>query len=191
MSLHARTTWTSPSERLEARRQVPPDGGDGAVVSSSVTGDVVTTGDRATGYIAQSLGGGGGNGGLNVTGTLVASGSGAGSVAVGLGGSGGGGGDGRAVTASLTGNLTTLGDDAYGVLFQSVGGGGGNGGMNISSAVSAGNNGAGAVAVGIGGSGGGGGDSAAVIGTVTGNTAMIAVAEITNNRSQSETCCPK
>jgi hypothetical protein len=146
-------------------------GGDGAVVSSTVTGDVTTRGDRATGYIAQSLGGGGGNGGMNVSGTLVASGSGAGSVSVGLGGSGGGGGDGRAVTASLTGNLTTLGDDAYGVLFQSVGGGGGNGGMNISTAVSAGNNGAGALAIGVGGSGGGGGDSAAVTGTVAGDTA--------------------
>ena len=146
-------------------------GGDGAVVSSSVTGDVTTLGDRATGYLAQSVGGGGGNGGMNVTGNLVASGSGAGSVSVGLGGSGGGGGDGLAVTASLTGDLTTLGDDAYGVLFQSLGGGGGNGAMNLSSAVSAGNNGAGALAVGVGGSGGDGGDSGAVIGTVNGNTA--------------------
>jgi hypothetical protein len=146
-------------------------GGDGNTVTSSVTGNIVTRGERATGYVAQSLGGGGGNGGMNITGTLVASGSSAGSIAVGLGGSGGGGGDGRAVTASLAGNLTTLGDDAYGALFQSIGGGGGNGGMNISSAVSLGNNGAGALAVGVGGSGGGGGDSAAVIGTVTGNTA--------------------
>jgi hypothetical protein len=146
-------------------------GGDGAIVSSTVTGDVLTQGDRAAGYVAQSLGGGGGNGGMNVSGTLVASGSSAGSVAIGFGGSGGGGGDGRAVTASLTGNVTTLGDDAYGALFQSVGGGGGNGGMNISSAVSAGNSGAGALALGVGGSGGSGGDSAAVIGTVTGNTA--------------------
>jgi hypothetical protein len=146
-------------------------GGDGAIVTSAVTGNVYTEGDRATGYVAQSLGGGGGNGALNITGTLVASGSSAGSIAVGLGGSGGGGGDGRAVTASLAGNLTTLGDDAYGALFQSVGGGGGNGGMNISAAVSLGNNGAGALAVGVGGAGGGGGDSAAVIGTVTGSTA--------------------
>ncbi|HEU5137676.1 MAG TPA: autotransporter outer membrane beta-barrel domain-containing protein [Steroidobacteraceae bacterium] len=146
-------------------------GGDGAAVSSTVTGDLYTQGDRSTGYVAQSLGGGGGNGGLNVTGALAASGTGAGAVALGLGGSGGGGGDGRAVDASLTGNLTTLGDDAHGVLFQSVGGGGGNGGINVSAAVSAGNNGSGALAVGVGGAGGGGGDSAAVVGTVTGNTA--------------------
>jgi hypothetical protein len=146
-------------------------GGDGAVVSSTVTGDVYTAGDRSTGYVAQSLGGGGGNGGMNVTGAVAASGTGAGSVAIGFGGAGGGGGDGRAVTASLTGNLTTLGDDAYGAMFQSVGGGGGNGAMNISGAVSAGNNGSGALALGVGGAGGDGGDSAAVIGTVTGDTA--------------------
>ena len=148
-------------------------GGDGHTVTSSVTGNIVTRGERATGYIAQSLGGGGGNGAMNVTGALVASGSSAGSIAVGLGGSGGGGGDGRAVTASLTGNLTTLGDDAYGALFQSIGGGGGNGGMNVTAAASLGNNGAGALAIGVGGAGGGGGDSAAVIGTVTGNTATV------------------
>jgi hypothetical protein len=144
-------------------------GGDGNIVSATTEGTVITRGERATAFVAQSIGGGGGAGGMNVTGAMAAAGRGAGSVAVGVGGVGGGGGDGRAVTADHTGNLATLGADSHGALFQSVGGGGGTGGMNISAGLTAAGDGAGTLAVGVGGAGGDGGDAALVTGTLTGD----------------------
>jgi hypothetical protein len=145
-------------------------GGDSGTVFSSLMGDVFTMGDRATGVIAQSLGGGGGNGGVNVSGTLALASGTSGAASVGLGGSGGDGGHAvGTVTNIVTGNISTQGEGAGGVLAQSVGGGGGNGALNVSGAISASSQGSGAVSVGLGGSGGGGGMSSEVTNTVIGN----------------------
>jgi hypothetical protein len=137
------------------------DGGDGGNVSGTLVGNVATAGDDAGAVTYQSIGGGGGNGGMTISGSLAASGDGSGNVtaSIGVGGSGGSGGRGGAVSATLEGDLLTEGENAYGGLFQSIGGGGGNGGMTISGGltVSAEAENQLAVSVGVGGSGGSGG----------------------------------
>ena len=104
-------------------------GGDGGDVSITNHNAVTTTGARAYGIFAQSVGGGGGNGG-----------SGVGIVGLGAGGSIGG--QGGNVTVNNSGVINTSGTDSRGIFAQSVGGGGGNGG-------------AGAGIAGVGGSGSG------------------------------------
>ncbi|WP_139364433.1 hypothetical protein [Ochrobactrum sp. P6BS-III] len=94
-------------------------GGSGSAVSVSNLGRIVTEGDGARGIIAQSIGGGGGDGGST-----------AGMVAV--GGSGSEGGAGAAVSVTNDGVIVTGGQDAMGILAQSIGGGGGNGGGAVS-----------------------------------------------------------
>ena len=143
-------------------------GGNSSAVTNTVTGQVTTAGNNASGVVAQSLGGGGGNGGLNISGAVGITKTAAGAVAVGIGGSGGSGGDGAVVTNAFTGDVGTSGNDAYGVLAQSVGGGGGNGGLNISLGLSIAKSAAGAVGVGFGGTGGSGGISGEVTNNVTG-----------------------
>ena len=109
----------------------PNNGGE--VDANNFAGAAILTGNRAAhGILAQSIGGGGGTGG------------GANGI-VGVGGSGGTGGNGWLVDVLNQGSIQTQGEDAKGILAQSIGGGGG----------SAGN--AGGV-VGIGGSGAGGGN---------------------------------
>jgi len=153
-------------------------GGGGSatgLVTSRISGNVTTHGDHAAGVTAQSLGGGGGNGGFNITGSIGGAGSGSASVAVGLGGSGGGGGSSGTsgsdlvVDNTVTGNITTGGKNAPGVIAQSIGGGGGSGGLNIAGTISGAGTGSGAISVGLGGSGGGGGNAATVRNTVMGN----------------------
>ncbi|ESQ75909.1 autotransporter outer membrane beta-barrel domain-containing protein [Asticcacaulis sp. AC402] len=136
-------------------------GGDGAGVfvnalthENSPEGHIVTKGDRAFGIYAQSIGGGGGHGGYAISGTLGL----AGSASAAVGGTGGEGGDGGVVLTRYNGSITTSGDDATGILAQSVGGGGGTGGYALSLAASA----DGAVAAAVGGTGGGGGDGKAL-----------------------------
>ena len=133
---------------------------------------IVTTGDRSTGVIAQSIGGGGGNGG----GTLTATGGVFGAASIAVGGSGGVGGDGG--TAILAGSgdaaVQTAGADAAGIILQSVGGGGGNGGYAISAAASGGLASA-SLAIGVGGSGAAGGHGGEVlVGTVDGSGNLVA-----------------
>lgn len=111
-------------------------GGSGSTVSVTNYGRIDTEGNGARGIIAQSIGGGGGDGGSS--GGMVA-----------VGGSGAGGGAGLTVNVTNDGIITTKGDDAKGILAQSIGGGGGNG-------CSSGSVGAFA-SVGIGGKGGAGG----------------------------------
>ncbi|WP_339860433.1 autotransporter outer membrane beta-barrel domain-containing protein [Paremcibacter congregatus] len=137
-------------------------GGLSGAVTSQVTGGVVTGGDNATAVVAQSIGGGGGNGGLTVAGTFAGAGTGSGGASFGMGGSGGGGGAANTVMNTVIGDITTLGDDARGILAQSVGGGGGTGGMAISGIIAVGGTGSGGASVGVGGSGGDGGDAATV-----------------------------
>ncbi len=144
-------------------------GGDGTSVTSSVTGTVTTHGLRSDGVITQSTGGGGGKGGVNVSGGVAISSSGGGSLSIGVGGAGGDGGDGGLVDATVNADVATFGDDAVGVLSQSVGGGGGRGALNVSGGLAGSATGAGAVMIGFGGAGGGGGDAGAVESDVTGD----------------------
>ena len=123
------------------------NGGDGAEVTITADGEIVTHGQGSFGILAQSIGGGGGNAGV-------------GAGIVGLGGSGSGGGEGGDVSVSSSNaqsSITTWGDKSHGIVAQSIGGGGGTGGL-----------GAGAVA--IGGKGGSGGDAGSV--TVHLNTSV-------------------
>ncbi|MCA8836262.1 MAG: autotransporter outer membrane beta-barrel domain-containing protein [Proteobacteria bacterium] len=142
--------------------------GDGGTVTLTVANDVTTNGTNSTGVIAQSVGGGGGNGGMSVS--IAGSGSSGAALAAGLGigGSGAGGGDAKEVVSSLAGRVTTAGQNAAGVIAQSVGGGGGNGGIAVGGSVSVASAGSGSAAVGVGGSGSGGGAAGAVTNTVTG-----------------------
>ncbi|WP_165183849.1 autotransporter outer membrane beta-barrel domain-containing protein [Caulobacter soli] len=134
------------------------DAGDMVKVTSHA--DISTTGDRANGIQAQSIGGGGGAGGW--TGALaVAVGDTSGAVGVGIGGSGAGGGDGKDVTVDSFGQILTHGDDAVGILAQSVGGGGGSGGFSIAAGGASGQS-TGAASLSIGGGGGVGGDGGVV-----------------------------
>ncbi len=113
-------------------------GGDGANVTVTHNGSIVTHAGGSIGILAQSIGGGGGDAGF-----------GAGLVAIGADGSGGG--DGATVTVN-TGTDSFVGTSglfSHGIVAQSIGGGGGTGGT-----------GAGGVA--IGGDGGGGGDGGTV-----------------------------
>lgn len=137
-------------------------GGVGGRVETDVTTRIVTQGDVATGFIAQSVGGGGGNGGTAIAASLSASAAGGGSFSVGVGGKGGTAGTGGAVDVTLTAAVSTAGDQADAILVQSVGGSGGNGGMAVSGAASVGGLASGSVATSIGGTGGGGGDAGEV-----------------------------
>lgn len=103
------------------------DGGDvhvdgGESGSTGQLGTIWTEGNFSYGVVAQSIGGGGGNGGsslnFGVTGSL------------GVGGAGDSGGDGGKINFSGTSpaSITTSGENAHGILAQSIGGGGGAGG---------------------------------------------------------------
>ena len=123
------------------------EGGDGkAVYVTTLDGSQITTdGQRSHAIFAQSIGGGGGNGGF-----AIAAGTGTG-VRVSVGGSGAGGGDADVVTIRTAGDITTQGNNAYGIFAQSVGGGGGAGGFAISGAISGSG-----LQLSLGGTGGGG-----------------------------------
>ncbi len=129
-------------------------GGNGDVVFVDNDGFVGTVGDRSHAIVAQSVGGGGGNGGGSVSLALGIFGA----ASVGLGGSGGDGGNGSSASIDNDGEITTLGENSYGLVTQSVGGGGGIGGGTLALAGSTGPI-AGSVAVALGGSGGDGGDA--------------------------------
>ena len=145
-------------------------GGSASAVTGSQTGTVVTLGDQSHGVIMQSLGGGGGNGGLNVSGGITLSSGSAGMIAAGLGGFGGGGGLAGAVSASISGDVQTAGDQALAVLIQSLGGGGGSGGLNVSGglSMSAGASPGVLAGLGVGGFGGSGGAGNSVFANVSG-----------------------
>jgi hypothetical protein len=125
--------------------------GNGGTVGVMQNGNVTTLGDRSYGVFAQSVGGGGGMGG--------AAGSDTGLIAVGL--PGGGGGNGGNVNVTVSGNVSTTGQGAYGVFAQSVGGGGGVGGSVSGRPLSLG------VALGGGPAGNGGNITVTTSGTIT------------------------
>ncbi|MBS0295134.1 MAG: autotransporter outer membrane beta-barrel domain-containing protein [Proteobacteria bacterium] len=145
---------------------------DGGTVVANVNGDVTTQGKDAGGIIAQSVGGGGGTGGWNVTGGIAAGQGLAGNILVGVGGFGGAGGKGGAVSGTVVSDVTTQGDNAWGITFQSQGGTGGSGGFNVTGGVAlsiADGGGSGNLGVGIGGFGGHGGDASTVNANITGD----------------------
>jgi hypothetical protein len=145
-------------------------GGNGAAVTATAH-DITTSGDRSTGFLAQSVGGGGGNGGFSVAGGIgLGFSSVGGAISVGVGGAGGGGGTGGTVGATLTGDVVTRGEDADGIVAQSIGGGGGNGAFAVAGTIGGGSTAAVTVGVGVGGAGGSGGNSGAVTLNVTGLT---------------------
>ncbi|WP_157973462.1 autotransporter outer membrane beta-barrel domain-containing protein [Tropicimonas sp. IMCC34043] len=144
-------------------------GGNGGTVGLTIANDVLTRGAQSAAVIAQSVGGGGGNGGFNVAVGGTGAGTGSGAIGVGLGGRAGTGGTGGAVSSSVTGNLTTLGETSSALLVQSLGGGGGNGGMNVSAAIAVAGTGAGGASVGIGGAGGNGGDAGTATSVLSGD----------------------
>lgn len=137
-------------------------GGDGGKVivnettnvDTLVSASITTSGERAHGIQAQSVGGGGGNGGLAVSATLDP----LFSASVAMGGKGDHGGKGDTVVVNEKGTITTTGVQAYGIFAQSVGGGGGNGGGSVAAAASGGYS----LGVSLGGSGGGGGSASGV-----------------------------
>ncbi|WP_323760504.1 autotransporter outer membrane beta-barrel domain-containing protein [Maricaulis sp.] len=145
------------------------DGGDSGAVDLIYEGDIATRGDASYGALVQSQAGGGGAGGFNVTGGIAVARGQAGALGFGLGGFGGGGGNASLVEAHLNGGITTIGDDAFGLVIQSVGGGGGAGGFNVTGGVnlSTGSNTAG-INAGIGGFGGAGGNGGVVTASSTG-----------------------
>ncbi|MQT14667.1 autotransporter outer membrane beta-barrel domain-containing protein [Segnochrobactrum spirostomi] len=135
-------------------------GGDGGAVTFDGTGGRIgTTGNRATGVLAQSIGGGGGTGGY----ATAASGGLLLSASVAVGGSGGGGGAGGVVTVRNASTITTWGEAADAIAASSIGGGGGTGGdaraysASLSAVVSGLSLPAIAISSAVGGSGGGGG----------------------------------
>ncbi|MEW6630790.1 MAG: autotransporter domain-containing protein, partial [Pseudomonadota bacterium] len=140
-------------------------GSNGGTVTVDNQGDITTSGDKAYGIFAQSVGGGGGNGGSAVAFTATASPDPAEipTVAVSIA-VGGGGGDGSiADTVHVTngGDITTYGTDAHGIWAQSVGGGGGTGGYAASGSMAIGPG--GTITVAVGGTGGTGETAGAVI----------------------------
>jgi len=109
--------------------------GDGGAATTNNSGLILTTGESAAGMLVQSVGGGGGAGG---TGDGQASSSGGEtkiSTTLTMGGTGASGGDGYGATANnVGGSIITLGDGAFGIGAQSIGGGGGAGGGAAGSA---------------------------------------------------------
>lgn len=100
------------------------DAGELVEVTTTAATVIDTTGNKAYGISAQSIGGGGGNGGAS-----FAEASGGISLAVGIGGKGGVAGAGKKVLVDNYGSITTGGDLSLGIAAQSIGGGGGNGGF--------------------------------------------------------------
>ena len=109
-------------------------GNAGGTVDVSNDGDILVQGASSYGVLAQSVGGGGGNGGLSiaVAGTkLVEQATGKAFNSIAIGGAGGDAADGGDVTVTHSGTIQADGDNAYGILAQSVGGAGGNAGISV------------------------------------------------------------
>ena len=129
------------------------EGGSAGAVSVGVdqltTGTIHTRGDRSSGLMAQSVGGGGGAGGFSVAGSIALGAT----AGVSLGGDGGEARDGDTVTVRAANTIITEGNDAHGLFAQSVGGGGGKGGFAVTGSINV----TGGVGAALGGGGGGGG----------------------------------
>ncbi len=129
-------------------------GGNGGETSVNISGAISTSGERSSGVLAQSIGGGGGNGGN-------ASGGGFG-LNLTIGGTAGNGGNAGTVDVASDGLIQTGGLRSSGLVLQAIGGGGGNGGAAYSTATSV----IAGASVAVGGNGGGGGNGG-TLGQVT------------------------
>ena len=100
-------------------------GGNGGAVNVKSIAELRTAGNNSAGLFVQSIGGGGGSTNVTTTGdrNLLKADDLKGFIAV--GGQGGEGGDGGKITIDSTTNITTLGEQAHGLISQSLGGGGG------------------------------------------------------------------
>jgi len=134
-----------PSPSVNFDLTVGGDGGSaahGGTVAVTNSGSIVTAGKFATGVMAQSIGGAGGIGGdarsiqveltANPMDFLPLTSLASLDITMVFGGTGGAGSYGDAVTLTNTGNVTTSGAFAHGIVAQSVGGGGGSGGSAMS-----------------------------------------------------------
>lgn len=118
-------------------------GGDSEDITFASVGSITTWGDGSHGALLQSIGGGGGNGGDSTANTTALA-IDAASIATGIsqGGRGAGGGNGRKIVATVdvdsditdSGTIKTYGQNAAGLIAQSIGGGGGNGGLGTANA---------------------------------------------------------
>ena len=102
--------------------------GDGGAAIANNSGNIATSGDASFGIFAQSIGGGGGESIMTASNYALSGGT---PIQINLGGAVGTIGNGGAVTVnnnsgSLTASIDTSGNDAVGIVAQSVGGGGGN-----------------------------------------------------------------
>jgi uncharacterized protein YhjY with autotransporter beta-barrel domain len=177
---------TTPAKNSNIRIVVGGEGGSGnhgGDVTVINHGSIVTTGDFSDAIFAQSVGAGGGSGGNGVIGYSglapaddIPVGSGlvlsafnvakmTRSPSVTVGGSAGASGDGHTVTVTNAGAITTLGNDTFAILAQSVGGGGGKGGQAIAGVTGT---------IGVGGSGGSGGDGGDVAVTNAAGATIVA-----------------
>ena len=146
-------------------------GGAGGNVTVANYGTIGTQGAHGNGIIAQSVGGGGGTGGS----ALSYSANDVFAASVAIGGAGGAGGTAGTVAVTEAGKITTGGDDANGVMAQSIAGGGGAGGASlahakVSSLVPDLKN--FTIAVSLGGSGGGGGVAGPASVSLTGGASV-------------------
>jgi hypothetical protein len=142
------------------------DGGTGAYASDvyvESTGTITTWDHGSSGVVAQSIGGGGGNGGFSFAGSLNAAGSNAISADVALGGDGGSGSTGGTVDVLTTETVYTMGNNAAGIIAQSIGGGGGNGGWSATGTIGLAGSNSVSVGVSLGGDGGTGNNADAVV----------------------------
>ncbi|MDD3581338.1 MAG: autotransporter outer membrane beta-barrel domain-containing protein [Desulfobacca sp.] len=124
-------------------------GGAGSGVTVDIGSNITTTGNSSHGLLAQSVGGGGGFGGFNMSGSLSF-----GPISVNLGGDGvqGWGGSSGKVSVLTKGDISTAGDNAIGLLAQSVGGGGGHSGLSITGLINSSSN---SLGLSLGGNGSG------------------------------------
>jgi uncharacterized protein YhjY with autotransporter beta-barrel domain len=134
-------------------------GGNASAVTVSSGGTITTSGAKAVGLFAQSVGGGGGNGGFAFAGA-ASSGL---TLSVAVGGKAGPGGIGNTVHVDSASVIETGGDEAHALVAQSIGGGGGNGGMAVTANVAAFKTSGLSATAAVGGSGGKGGVGGTVV----------------------------
>ncbi|HEY0333281.1 MAG TPA: hypothetical protein VGC74_06150 [Stenotrophomonas sp.] len=109
--------------------------GAGGNATGTNNGLIVTTGESAAGLLVQSVGGGGGVGGTGDGQATASGGENKISGSLTMGGTGAAGGDGYGASANnVGGSIITLGDGAFGIGAQAIGGGGGAGGGAAGSA---------------------------------------------------------
>ena len=167
------TTGASASLSLSVGGFGGPGNTAGTVTVTSVD-NILTEGQGSNGILAQSIGGGGGNGGFSFAGTLSFPSSNSLNLSASLGGFGGSGADASTVTVNSTGIISTMGDEASGVVAQSLGGGGGNGGLSVAGNFSfASQNNVPSITASVGGFGGAGGAAGIVDVTRIGATTTL------------------